>query len=153
MAGGQIGNYFLRGGLPGGGLGNELVDGLTGGVNNLLCTLVGPDFLRVVLTKNRCPSGVILPNLFKSYKCYCHFYNRQPPNIKKCLSDAAARVDIGLDGIIKLDLLLGICCKNCNTKSKFEMRKNTLFFIILNRFFHFGCRFPTESNDWWSTWP
>lgn len=129
---GQVGNNLIHGSEAPGGLVDNLLSGLGTGVNDAICFLVGPNFSRAALTDNSCISGVELPTLFKSYKCYCEIFNRQPPNKKKCLSDAAARVQIGLNSIIKLDLLLAKCCKNCNNQSKFrEKKKPFQFFSFL----------------------
>lgn len=123
---GQAGNNLIRGSAPGSGLINELADRTAIGLNDAICRLVGPNFLRAALTDDCCLSGVELPTLFQSYKCYCEIFNRQPPNKKKCLSDAAARVQIGLKSIIKLDLLLAKCCETCDgDKSQFQKKKNS----------------------------
>lgn len=131
----------MRGGLPGGGLVDDLLSDLTGGVNDLLCGLIGPEDINNVLTGNSCSPGIVLPTLFKSYKSYCYFLKRQPPHIQECLTDSAAKVKIGLNGIVNLDLLLGICCENCNTKSEFDNRSDTLVFVILSNQFYFEIHF------------
>lgn len=114
----------MRGLIQGDGLLNRLTVGVSDGLNDAICNLIGPNFLRATLTDNDCLSGVELPTLFKSYKCYCEIFNRLSPNKRKCLSNAAARIQIELRSVIKLDLLLTKCCRTCDDyKSEFQMTK------------------------------
>lgn len=81
--------------------------------NNLLCRLLGPDFLQAVLADNHCPRGVLLQNAFKSKRDFCAFYNQASQCIKDCLTDAAIRIVINLHGIVFYDTNLGKCCTEC----------------------------------------
>lgn len=90
-------------------LGN-LYHGLTGDANELLCSFMGPNFLKILLNKNNCPSGIFLPTIFKSCFDFCKYYNRAPSFAKACLTDAVVDFEGRLNGIIGGSEILGNCC-------------------------------------------
>lgn len=113
---GQLGDSLLSGGIWKSGLIGKLAIGATDVANKTLCSFFGPDFLQAVLTDNCCPSGIRLPNAFKTKDNYCEFYNQASAETKKCLTDKSIQVLIDLHGIIKGEEVFGKCCAPCSGK-------------------------------------
>lgn len=106
---------FIHGGLLG-----SVYNGLTGDVNKVACTFMGPNFMSVLYNKNKCRSGLFLPTIFNSYKDFCKYYNQAPPCAKECLTDAVVDVKLYFKGIIGGTEIIGKCCNFCAQKPKCE---------------------------------
>lgn len=124
LAGGQIGDGFLRINYHDGWL-NDFFGAVGDTESSIICPLLGPGFLRVLFTKKRCTNA--MPTL-TSYASYCSFLRQQPPSIQQCFSDAALDLESDLNGIVKLDFMMWLCCENCNNGSKFSKRKRHIRF-------------------------
>lgn len=103
----------MRGGIVDEGLAADVINGLAAATNRFVCPLIGPNALNIVLTKNNCPSGIILPTLFHSYKDLCAFYNRASANTQMCMTKGLARTAIDIPGIVNYDEVVGSCCRSC----------------------------------------
>lgn len=127
FADGQIGNKLLRGTFPGGAPINDLATGVSDGLTDAVCNLVGANFVRAAISDNNCLRNIDLSILKSySYKCYCEIFNRQSSRVQECLSTAAAEVKIDVHGIIKTNLLLFKCCRTCaDDKSKLNFKIET----------------------------
>lgn len=95
-------------------LSNKLIYGVTDETNDLMCSMIGPNFLRVLIDDNDCSSGVLLPSAFKSKESFCYqFRNEWPPNVQKCMTDASIRILARIKGIFSFRIDLGACCSRC----------------------------------------
>lgn len=93
------------------GLVGDLGFGVTDGTSDLVCSLVGPGFLKLLLTGNNCASSVGMRNTFKSMESFCyHFKYEWPKDVQKCLSDTAITIWLYLHGILSHKTDLGACC-------------------------------------------
>lgn len=110
MPDGLVGN--LLDGLLGGTSQSGLLgsNGLTGAVGDLVCSLLGPNFLRVYLGSVQCQNGVLLSSSFDSTEEFCAYYLCASEEEKECLTTGAAAVTAQLSGLLDLNLVLGDCC-------------------------------------------
>lgn len=113
----EVGNGLLYGYVNRRNLLGNLAGDSTSAITYLICLLIGPDFLQQILSSNKCPSGIELPNLFHSYKDFCAFYNNACPEVQDCLTNAAVEIKTDLYGIYGGDLVLAKCCKYCDSNS------------------------------------
>lgn len=79
-----------------------------------MCWLLGPNFLNAIVgNKNNCSSYIQFPTILHSYDDFCAIYNGATQQGKDYVSDAAARINLNLSGIIKFPIVLGRCCRFC----------------------------------------
>lgn len=122
MTGGQIGHDLVRLGISNAGLVGGLVGGLFDTTNQLVCTLLGPNFLQLLLDEcEDCFGGIVLPTEFKSYKEFCALFNRLSADRQKCVTDGAVRLK--LPSIFRFNFIIGKCCAQCAKEGKFDDRK------------------------------
>lgn len=107
---GQLGNGFLGGELVNEGLVGNTFYSVTDKTNDLLCSLLGSNFLRVVLNNNDCPKSLMPRSKFQTKQSFCDFFNNCSPYIQQCLTDAAIRALVYVHGIVEYRFDLGTCC-------------------------------------------
>lgn len=103
------GGQFLHG-VVAGGDSIYALNGLLDNVNGFVCSTLGPNFAQIHIDDDNCPNGFLLPTAFHSMNDFCDCYNRASKQNKKCLTNAAVRVHLGLTGIIRVDALIEKCC-------------------------------------------
>lgn len=80
---------------------NDVVYGVTDVGSSLLCSFLGPNFLKAVFTNRGCRSGVIMPYAFKSKQNFCYYFKYVwSPNIQKCVTDAPIKILVYLPEIV-----------------------------------------------------
>lgn len=98
------------------GLVGKLFNNVGNDINDVVCRLLGPNFLQVLLNYNGCPNGVRLPYELRSYAEFCAFYNGACQSTKKCLTERAVQIQIKLKGIVDYHMLIGRCCARCGSR-------------------------------------
>lgn len=103
----------------------SLVSNIGGVGNALVCSFIGPEFFRIILVNNNCPSGVLFPTIFHSTEHFCAFYTGAAPPVKKCLTDAAIQIKdkLHIDGG---ESIVGKCCAYCASKNIGELQSVTI---------------------------
>lgn len=96
---------------------NELVYGLTDVTSDLL---IGPNFLRLLLTDSRCfIKDTLTADALESKECFCeHFRNEWSSDTQTCLTDASMEILVKLKGVINYQIDLGACCAHCSGEPK-----------------------------------
>lgn len=89
--------------------GTTLVD-LSNGINNVVCTKFGPNFLKILLKNHTCSSEAIAPTKCGTWPEFCKLYNNAPPCIQDCLSTSAIDIEMKLNGLVGGHERLGKCC-------------------------------------------
>lgn len=112
----------VRIGISNAGLVGGLVGGLLDTTNQLVCTLLGPNFLKLLLDEcDDCFNGILLPTEIKSHIEFCALFNRLPADKQKCVTDGAIRLK--LPSVLRFNFIIGQCCAHCAKESKFDDRK------------------------------
>lgn len=112
FASGELGN-LVYGPLRDVGVVGNAVTSISNGVNDVICTAFGPNFLKVLLHSHTCPSGVFLPNIFNSWPKFCEYFTTATPHIQKCLTTSAFTMAVKLKRILNGYERLGECCRSC----------------------------------------
>lgn len=79
----------MGGEILGTGLVGNLAHGAIDAANQLVCSLLKANFLRIFLTDNHCLNEISLPSALQTEGRFCDFFNNCSPSIQKCLNDAA----------------------------------------------------------------
>lgn len=99
-----------RGTITDKGLVGSTVVGLADGINNVVCTTFGPNFLKILLKNHTCPREAIAPTKCETWPEFCKLYNSAPPCIQDCLSASAIDIEVKLNGLVGGHDRLGKCC-------------------------------------------
>lgn len=124
---------FVDGGIRNSGLVGDAISGVENGLGNgLVCSVFGPNFLKIILDSNDCPKEMLQPNAFQSRESFCPFYKHASAYLKKCLTVAAAKIKINIPGIITFGENIGTCCSSCKDGKQCEMKFEIIRFYICN---------------------
>lgn len=82
--------------------------------SDVVCSLIGPNFVNVPNSKNCSNEKFLVPNTFHSPEEFCEFYNNACPSVKQCVTDRAIETNKDLCGITNLVIKIGKCCRNCD---------------------------------------
>lgn len=129
MIGGQISHDIIRLSVTKDGLVGGLVNTLFGVVNDAVCTVLGPNFLKLLLDECKsCPEFARSQNNIESHEEFCELYNLLPADAQECVTDGAIRIKG--PSIFRIDYVIGQCCAKCAKAREF----NESFLIQLVRY-------------------
>lgn len=75
--------------------------------------MIGPNFLRLLLTDSRCTSKELTPDACETRDTFCDRFRNENEDTQKCLSDASIEILARLKGIVHNESSLGTCCARC----------------------------------------
>lgn len=109
--GGHYGNGLTAFDMSKEGLIGGLGYGLTDGTSDFICSLVGPHFLKLPVTGDKCGDCVRMPTAVESMDSFCyHFKYEWSSDVRNCMTASAIKVLLHLHGIINQKFELGACC-------------------------------------------
>lgn len=106
---------------------NGAVFKLSDAGNDLICSFLGPNFLKTIRTENRCQSDVQISDACESIESFCYYLNYVWSSCeRKCVSDAAIEILVHIPGVIHYEEHIGSCCAHFIGKIRRMMSKTKI---------------------------